>query len=518
MTAAQLEQTPPNPEVLLFGIYDRLLAHDRATVNVVLVPADADGQPDWAKADPANVENLPADEWPADPKQASRAAVIVDQIDGCDPETSLLVFLRKDGQPSVEQIAGPPADAEIAMLMIGRDIGAKPPKRKPSALSESLAKLTADLFPPPAANDNKPQAMTAATDGLDFIDPTQWHGKPIPSREWYVEDLIPMRQVTILNGDAGVAKSLLALQIAASGAMAVGAIGIEPAAGRTVYIGAEDEAAEFQRRLADIACANGKDFTDLGDFRLLSLADCDALISVPDSRGNMQATPLFGKIIAFIREFRPRLLVLDTAADLFGGDEIKRGQVRQFIADLRKVAIGLDLAIILLAHPSVQGMQSGTGSSGSTAWNNSVRSRLYLTKGDKDADPDVRILKTMKSNYGKTGDEIRLRWKDGTFVIDDGRPTIGAAIVNNKADRVFRDLLSAINRTGERVAKTRGVNYAPKVMAERPDAEGLSVKLLEGAMQRLMAAGELKVVMEGPPTKLRQRLVLASEFFGAREG
>ena len=480
MTAAQLEQTPPNPEVLLFGIYDRLLAHDRATVNVVLVPADADGQPDWAKADPANVENLPADEWPADPKQASRAAVIVDQIDGCDPETSLLVFLRKDGQPSVEQIAGPPADAEIAMLMIGRDIGAKPPKRKPSALSESLAKLTADLFPPPAANDNKPQAMTAATDGLDFIDPTQWHGKPIPSREWYVEDLIPMRQVTILNGDGGVGKSLLALQIAASGAMAVGAIGIEPAAGRTVYIGAEDEAAEFQRRLADIACANGKDFTDLGDFRLLSLADCDALISVPDSRGNMQATPLFGKIIAFIREFRPRLLVLDTAADLFGGDEIKRGQVRQFIADLRKVAIGLDLAIILLAHPSVPGMPSGPGSSGSPAGTHAVRSRLYLTQA--------------------------------------GRPTIGAPIVNNKADRVFRDLLSAINRTGERVAKTRGVNYAPKVMAERPDAEGLSVKLLEGAMQRLMAAGELKVVMEGPPTKLRQRLVLASEFFGAREG
>ncbi|MDP6385061.1 MAG: hypothetical protein QGI93_02590, partial [Planctomycetota bacterium] len=48
---------------------------------------------------------------------------------------------------------------------------------------------------------------------------------------------------------------------------------------------------------------------------------------------------------------------------------------------------------------------TGSGFSGSTAWNNSVRSRLYLTKpklGDDDqADHRTpeRLLRAMKSNY-----------------------------------------------------------------------------------------------------------------------
>lgn len=349
----------------------------------------------------------------------------------------------------------------------------------------------------------------AALQPLQFINPAEWHGQPIPNRQWYCEGLIPLRQVTILNGDGGVGKSLLALQIAAAGAMSLDTLEMEPWAGRTLYIGAEDEADEFWRRLADIAKAHGKELDFLLMFRLLSLADSDALLSVPDRAGNMQPTPLWVKIVEYACEWQPRLIVFDTAADLFGGDEIKRGQVRQFIAMLRKVAISLDCAVILLAHPSVAGMQTGTGSSGSTAWNNSVRSRLYLTRPtDKDVDPDLRILKTMKSNYGKTGDEIRLRWKDGAFVLDDGKPSPGNALIAAKAERVFKDMLTAINASGDRVAKTKGINYAPRVMAERPDAEGMTVKQLEAAMLSLLAAGTLRIEMEGPPSKMRQRLVL----------
>ncbi|PND20955.1 ATPase [Ensifer sp. MMN_5] len=355
-----------------------------------------------------------------------------------------------------------------------------------------------------AANDNVPQARR-----IDVVNPADWHGEPIPPRQWYAEGLIPMRQVTILNGDGGVGKSLLALQIAAAGAMSLDTLDMEPWAGRVLYVGAEDDEDEFHRRLADIAEAHGKDLTDLWMFRLISLADSDALLSIPDRAGIMQPTSLQLGLEKYAREFKPRLIVLDTAADLFGGDEIKRAQVRQFIAMLRKLAMEIDCAIILLAHPSVAGMQTGTGSSGSTAWNNSVRSRLYLTRPtDKDADPDLRILKTMKSNYGKTGDEIRLRWKDGSFVLDDGKPSPGNALIAAKAERVFKDLLAAINASGDRVAKTKGINYAPRVMAERPDAEGMTVKQLEAAMLSLLAAGVLRIDMEGPPSKMRQRLVL----------
>lgn len=499
---------------IYYGIYDRITDWGNATANIVVVPAAKDGGPDWEHATPLNLEKPSSDSGPADMAEASRWATLVDEIDCCDAKTSMLLWLNPaDGQPNMAQIAGPEVDAEIAMRIIGRDIGAASPAKeyKPGALAESLANL-ATKSAPVAANDNKKPGA------LEFVNPAAWHGKPLPVRQWYIEDLIPLRQVTILNGDGGVGKSLLALQIAAAGAMAVDTLNVAPFSGRTLYVGAEDEAEEFHRRLADIAASHGKELDDLYMFRLLPLADQDALLSVPDRFGNMQATPLFGKIVEFACEFRPRLIVLDTAADLFGGDEIKRGQVRQFIGMLRQVAISLDCAVVLLAHPSVAGMQTGTGSSGSTAWNNSVRSRLYLTRPDgKDADPDLRILKTMKANYGTTGRELRLRWKDGAFMPDDGKPAAGSIMLAVRAERIFRDVLSAINRTGERVAKTKGINYAPRVMADRPDAEGLSVKQLEGAMQRLMVAGELKVIMEGPQSKQRQRLVLTSEDFGPQD-
>lgn len=370
--------------------------------------------------------------------------------------------------------------------------------------SEAATRRTAPL--PRAANDNAPVLL---------INPADWQGKPIPPREWFLPDLIPSRQVTILSGDGGVGKSLLALQIGAASAMAVDTLGMAPAPGRVLYLGAEDEADEFHRRLADIVAAHDRQLSDLDDFRLLPMADQVALLAVPDKAGNMTPTPLFQRFETVATDFRPAFIVLDTVADLFGGDEIKRAQARQFIGILRKLAIGLDCAVVLLAHPSVAGMQTGTGSSGSTAWNNSVRSRLYLTRPDgKDADPDLRILTTKKANYGAAGSELRMRWRDGAFVEDDGKTTPAVGLLNRRADETFRDLLSAINRTGERVASTKGVNYAPSILAVHPDAAGVSKKQFEAAMRRLLAEGIIKVVWEGPPSKKRQRLIVAAEDFG----
>ncbi|MDI5929609.1 AAA family ATPase [Rhizobium leguminosarum] len=453
---------------------------------------------------------------------------IVQQIDGepCEAAVELVTDAVTGMRPLREKWHGlPPLEAEMEILACRAGfIKGHRPKWLERQARRNLEERDVDPAVPDepkgepvAANDNVPAPAPKPDGAIHVINPADWHGEPVPTREWYCDGLIPMRTVTILNGDGGVGKSLLALQLAAAGAMGLDTLGMEPLAGRTLVLGAEDDADEFQRRLDDIAKAHGKDLHFLSMLRLIALADRDALLSVPDRAQVMQPTPLWRGIETYVRDFKPKLIILDTAADLFGGDEIKRSQVRQFIAMLRKLAMEIDCAVVLLAHPSVQGMQSGTGSSGSTAWNNSVRSRLYLTKGDKDADPDIRILKTMKANYGKTGDEIRIKWKDGVFIIDDGKPKAGSMLLAAKAERVFRDVLSAINRSGERVAKTKGINYAPKIMADRPDAEGMSAKQLEGAMQRLLVAGDLRVVMEGPASKQRQRLILTSEDFGPKD-
>ena len=54
-------------------------------------------------------------------------------------------------------------------------------------------------------------------------------------------------------------------------------------------------------------------------------------------------------------------MIFDALADLFGGEENVRRHVRGFIVLLKQLAIRQKLAVILIAHPSLTGMSSGSG-------------------------------------------------------------------------------------------------------------------------------------------------------------
>jgi len=374
---------------------------------------------------------------------------------------------------------------------------AKWERNNPDDHAEQPAEPAPQPAPPAAANDNNP---------LPLINPADLDGQPVPPRQWFIDGLIPARQVTILNGDGGVGKSLLALQIAAGSALSSEVCGLSPAPGRALYVGAEDDADEFHRRLADIAKQHGATLSDLDALRVVSLADRDALLAIPNKAGNLEPTSLFHALVAAIGEFNPRFVALDTAADLFGGDEIKRGQVRQFIGMLRALALQADCAVLLLAHPSVKGIESGSGTSGSTAWSNSVRSRLYLT-ADKD-DTSGRVLKTVKANYGTTGDEIKLRWQKGAFILDDGKPSPANMLLEARAERIFLEVLEKITEQGRNLSPSPSAAYAPKLIAAHPDAKGVSKKVLEEAMARLLDAGRIKIETIGPKSRETRRLIV----------
>ncbi|MDR9762479.1 bifunctional DNA primase/polymerase [Rhizobium redzepovicii] len=367
-----------------------------------------------------------------------------------------------------------------------------------------------------AANDNEPPPSTN-TD-LPVVNPADWQGKEVPPREWFIADWIPHRQVTILSGDGGVGKSLLALQFGAASALSVDTAGLSPRPGRVLYLGAEDEEDEFHRRLADIVRGHGRQLSDLSDFRLVPMADLDALLAVPDSKGVLQPTKVWTKFCDLARGFQPGFIVLDTVADLFGGDEIKRGQARQFIGMLRKLAIELDCSIMLLAHPSQEGIRSGTGSSGSTGWKNSSRSMLYFSRSDdKEADTDLRFLTNKKINYAGVGSEIRLRWESGCFVPEAAGSSPAIGLINRKAEKIFIDLLRTFSRTGQTVGASPGTNYAPAKMAKHPNSNGISKKSLESAMQRLLDDGTIKLVWEGPKSKPRQRMMVSADDYGTKD-
>ncbi|WP_438749173.1 AAA family ATPase [Pararhizobium sp. O133] len=351
-------------------------------------------------------------------------------------------------------------------------------------------------------------APALSTDGKTLDDlaeeygivcPADYADESVPEREWWVDGLVPIGQVTLLYGDGGVGKSLLALQLGIAGAADVNTIGLSPERGSVFYLGAEDEEDEFKRRQVDICRSLDLYLTELHDFRLMVMAGEDAVMAVQDASKRMVPTEVFRRVEAFVNVMRPRCIILDTAADLFGGNEVDRGQVRQFVGMLRGLAIRGRCAVILLAHPSVAGMMSGTGTSGSTGWSNSARSRLYLTRPDPkdDDDPDVRILRTMKANYGKIGGEIKLRWERGAFVLNENARSSMA--MEARAERVFLDCLNATDIAMGRVtfARTSPQYYAPKVFAKMPETDGLNVRQLEKAMESLRRAGRITEINHG---------------------
>ena len=56
---------------------------------------------------------------------------------------------------------------------------------------------------------------------------------------------------------------------------------------------------------------------------------------------------------------------------------------------------------------------------------------------DVKGDPDRRVLKVMKANYSRTGEEIAIRWNDGVYVVDTGDDPAVVGLANATADDVF---------------------------------------------------------------------------------
>lgn len=336
-----------------------------------------------------------------------------------------------------------------------------------------------------------------------FYSAASLKGKAVKPREWLVQGLVPTKTVTLFSGDGGTGKSLLALQLAVAVAAQTAWIGKTVNTGGVIYLSAEDDDDELHRRVDDILRAEGRGYDDLSGLTLRSLAGEDALLAIESGVALMQ-TELFKELDARAVDEAPALIVVDTLADVYPANENDRAKVRQFVGILRGLALKRKCAVLLLGHPSLTGLNSGTGTSGSTAWNNSVRSRLYLSRITDDgfeADPDRRVMTTMKANYGRIGGEIYVKWHDGAFIAEQQPSGLDALAAGAKAQRVFMKLLATFTEQGRQVNHAGGSRYAPKLFAEHPDNEGMTKRALKAAMEGLLASGKIVIETEGPASR-----------------
>jgi RecA-family ATPase len=331
------------------------------------------------------------------------------------------------------------------------------------------------------------------------------HGEEPRPRRWAVEGLIPAGRITLLSGDGGMGKTLLAQQAATCIALGVPFLGRDVEQGRVLALYGEDERDELHRRQAAI---NGALFAEMADLHNVAMLPGVARdVGLWSKTG--RPTEFFASLATEAVVMRPALVVIDNVGAVFQGNEIDRVEVTGFLRALeREVAHASGAAILLLAHPSRAGLTSGDGLSGSTAWRNAVRSQLNLKAGSGAG--NRRTLTTQKTNYGPFGGTMTLEWHAGVFARVD--PDADPEVADASAEAEVMAAIVKLTKRG--VALSPATNQGNFVVKEIVRAGGLPPVIrnqdtVRAAYDRLLERGDLRVETVKVGGHARKRLCVA---------
>jgi RecA-family ATPase len=406
----------------------------------------------------------------------------------------------------------------------GRKPGHAPPQPAPIVLSPSVPPPDAERLGfklkraemPPAprtngrADDGRPSGEArrngdarpdAPPIALKVINPAvDWEGKKAQLRKWIVPGYFSDETVGFLYGDGGTGKSLLIHQLAIARALAREWIDLLPEPGRTLVLSTEDDVDEMWRRVEGILPFYKATMADLADTRFVDLVGENSVLGLL-SKGIIEPTPMYHALNELMSDFKPGLVCLDVLADLFSGSEIDRNQVTQFVGLLKRLCRAHHCAILLAAQPSVSGINTGAGTSGSTGWSNAGRGRAYFhrVKAQDGSEPnkDLRTFKGMKNNYGEIGGPIDVVYKNGLFVPTRGLTGFDKMAAEAKIKDTFIILLKRFNQQRRNASTSHGTSYAPALFAKSPDNNDFSAKQFEAAMEQLLADNKIHLIEKG---------------------
>jgi RecA-family ATPase len=366
------------------------------------------------------------------------------------------------------------------------------------------------------ALNGKPHEGTDKPKPLQWLDMSNWDNEPVPERQWAIRDRVPLNQPGLFSGEGGTGKSIIELMKNVAHVAGKDWLGSMPELGPAFYIGAEDEKDELHRRIAAIAKHQGVSFKELVEGRLhvLCLLGEDAtLCAATGKSGKVETTDLYKRLLQAAGDIKPKNISIDTLSRAFAGNEIDRPQVYAFSMHMQALAMAANGSVTVLSHPSLAGISSGSGISGSTAWHGAFRFRQYLhgvkAESGEQPDSDLRELEFKKNQYGPTGESIVLRYKNGLFLPEGGTSSLDKAAREQKADEAFLTILARYSREGRNASeKKTSHNFAPTVFCREPEAKGLRREHLEAAMRRLFAAEKIHVEDYGRPSRPMFRLAL----------
>lgn len=329
----------------------------------------------------------------------------------------------------------------------------------------------------------------------------QQRGAP-PERDWIFDRWIGAGHVTLLSGGGGIGKSVLSLQLAVAAAKGITFITrVTRPRNVLVWMGEDDEDEIWRRSVAvckkfDVQL---NELTGSVYVEPMAAIECSLMEKI---QGKIERTNMLTELRDQIVATRAELVILDNIGRLFGGNENDRHDVTAFIASLNWAAKPTQAAVLLLGHTS---KMVGSEFSGSTAWENSARARLWFSdrppdkpseKEDEDEPPtDLRYLSKRKVNY-TSRDLCILRYTDGAYDVQS-QPEFGglmSSLRSASSRRVVQSSFAKLVSLNLRPSDAAGAhdNYLPVLIIKYKFAEGHTKSELADAMRALMVDGILK--------------------------
>jgi hypothetical protein len=291
--------------------------------------------------------------------------------------------------------------------------------------------------------------------------PTSWWGRYLPAGE-----------VAGAGGHGEVGKStVLGIQLGAHLAVGAEFLGQEVRRARVAYYSAEDPPHVVLHRLDKACRVHGFDPAEVrSGFHVLDASEGHGALFVEQRAAGVRVgttTAAYAALSRYVADNEIDVVIIDNTSDVFESDEISRPMVRRFIRSLAQLVRPRGGSVVLLMHvdkSTARGLSSGSDNySGSTAWHNSVRSRLFL----KATDDGGLELRHEKCNYGPKHAPVMLRWPaDGLPELDAPLSPVVQGIADRGDLKALLGLIHEFHGRGEWVATgTSSPANASRVLA-----------------------------------------------------
>lgn len=290
--------------------------------------------------------------------------------------------------------------------------------------------------------------------GLLPINLAELSGRDAEPMQFLVDKWLPVKAVTVLTAHGGVGKSTVSLQLAVCMALGLPWFGIPTICSRVLIVSCEDSQQAVHWRLQHVCRHLGVKFGDLdGQLVIFDMTEQDCVLW---ARG--QATARMTWLATMATQYKAGCVIVDNASDTFGDNENDRTAVRGFVRALARIAFQILGSVLVLAHvdkASARGTIESTDTySGSTAWNNSARSRWAMVRNK---DQSIEITNE-KNNYAARQDPFKVNYDPLQHVFapaDAGLDNVSSELLRNKCRLEVMQAMRNANARNENLSITR---------------------------------------------------------------